>query len=1112
MLHGQAYQKINFTSVNNIDGLPNNKINAIVKDKFGFIWIATNDGLCRYESSGNVKIYGGKDPAIPTGIQNSNIRSLCVDRHDNLWVGTILGGLSRYHIPSDTWTTFQHSPTDNNSISNDEVLSILEDQKGQIWVGTEFGLNLFHQESRTFTSFLPTDGEPNTLHARAVLSIMEDDKGFIWVGTWAGGFYLMLPSADGLIANTTFRKFQPSSEQRAQNIWTLHQDQEKRYWVGTHGAGLYLMDVPTKFNNDFTKQEWKPTFYQVNYEVNNKSSISSDRIKDIFHDKTGSLWVGTVGGLSVASRENLNTALAEKKENTTLKISFNQYTNQMNNPSSLIHNNINKIYKDDQGIIWFSTYSGISKYSWYTNQFGIHDFFSGNLPNIINTHNVYVGSEGTIWVGSKEKGLLQYDPKTKTIKEFKYNHLLLNSFVSTMHSPDKNTLYLGTKEGISVLNTETFKVINYPVPDKIKIQNPNLVFNKLFLDSKDRIWAGAESGLYILDKKSGEYYSFKHKTNDPKSISDNAINSIIEDKSGNIWIATYNGLNLIEKSENISDITFKTFKHDPKNPTNSLSSNRLICIKEINGILYFGTVSGLCSYDLKNGTFHDLSKGKSKYCFQSLEVTRQGNLWGSTTDGIVFYDVANNIFNKFEKADGIRDMTFRLGASSQDQAGNFYFGSYQGITYFHPDKIRKNEKVPPVHITGIKTMSPTGVSKTNTLFQDEIVLNHDDYYLSIDFAGLNHNRPEKNQYAYQLVGFDKDWVYNNDNQSAVYTNLEAGDYQFHVKAANNDGLWNQVGKTLHITIKPAFWETGWFIGGCIFILGGILFTIFQFYTRNIRFRNQQLQLFNENLNKQITERKKAEPALQEREQELVRSNKDLEQFAYIASHDLQEPLRTVSSFIGLLGRNHKDSLPKEALLYIDFATSGVERMSNLIKSLLTYSKVGRQGINISRVNFNEVLISKLMDLGKKIEERKVVIEMDDLPEIDCESNQLGMVFYNLINNAIKFNKSTTPVVKIKNHQDTEAGSWKFSIQDNGIGIKAKDQEKIFEIFGRLHSRDEYEGTGIGLALCQKIVHAHNGKIWLESIPGEGTTFFLTISKSLLSNREQERKSLTLDVV
>jgi len=179
---------------------------------------------------------------------------------------------------------------------------------------------------------------------------------------------------------------------------------------------------------------------------------------------------------------------------------------------------------------------------------------------------------------------------------------------------------------------------------------------------------------------------------------------------------------------------------------------------------------------------------------------------------------------------------------------------------------------------------------------------------------------------------------------------------------------------------------------------------------------------------------------------------------------------------------------------------------------LTYSKVGRQGINISRVNFNEVLISKLMDLGKKIEERKVVIEMDDLPEIDCESNQLGMVFYNLINNAIKFNKSTTPVVKIKNHQDTEAGSWKFSIQDNGIGIKAKDQEKIFEIFGRLHSRDEYEGTGIGLALCQKIVHAHNGKIWLESIPGEGTTFFLTISKSLLSNREQERKSLTLDVV
>jgi len=170
--------------------------------------------------------------------------------------------------------------------------------------------------------------------------------------------------------------------------------------------------------------------------------------------------------------------------------------------------------------------------------------------------------------------------------------------------------------------------------------------------------------------------------------------------------------------------------------------------------------------------------------------------------------------------------------------------------------------------------------------------------------------------------------------------------------------------------------------------------------------------------------------------------------------------------------------------------------------------VGREGIEFSTTNLNILLSHKLVDLSKKIEERNVVIEMDCLPEIHCEGNQLGMVFYNLVNNAIKFNNSTTPIIKIKQHNDAPEGFWKFSVQDNGIGIDEKYQEKIFEIFSRLHGR-EYEGTGIGLALCQKIVFAHGGQIWLESIKEEGSTFFLTVSKQRKTQVEEEDKGKNL---
>lgn len=258
--------------------------------------------------------------------------------------------------------------------------------------------------------------------------------------------------------------------------------------------------------------------------------------------------------------------------------------------------------------------------------------------------------------------------------------------------------------------------------------------------------------------------------------------------------------------------------------------------------------------------------------------------------------------------------------------------------------------------------------------------------------------------------------------------------------------------------------------------------------------------------KQLTENAQK---LGEYNEELKRSNQDLEQFAYIASHDLNEPLRMIGNFSGLLSKRYKQHLDEDANQYINFIDDGVSRMSKLINSLLTYSRVGRKEMTYQDINLNDVLKVKLLDLSQLIKERKVIVEKDDLPDIFGEKEQIGMVFYNLINNGIKFNKKDQPKIIIKHHHQSQENHWKFSITDNGIGINLEYRQRIFEIFKRLHNKREFAGTGIGLSVCQKIIFRHSGQIWIESTLGEGTTFYFTISKLLKKKKLLEQKDKPL---
>ena len=1135
-LPAQPQQQFSFNNFSHIKNMPNQEVFCTTKDKLGFLWIGSTDGLYKFDATNSVQVFKKNQPAIEGGLASSAIRALCSDSKNNLWIGTTSGGLTKYHQPTGEWTTYQTNTSDENSISNNDVLSIIEDSKGRIWVGTEYGLNLFQPDTERFIRFLPDKKDTTSLSNRAVLSILEDDKERLWVSLWAGGINLFLPNEQDISASV-FRRINPSEDEGTHNVWKLYQDPHQRYWAGTTGGGLFLMRLPKEATDERQKQDWIPEFTRFKNDKRDPHSLSSDMVFDIYEDDFGTLWVATDYGLN---RINAN-ALTDP----TIANCFDHYLPAINNERSINSERIYQIYSDDQNLLWFGCTNGISQYSWYGNQFKNLLLYKNKEPEKIFDIQV---SRDDIWIGT-DKGLVRVDKIKGQATNYR-NGLLANPIHHLFLSKDKK-LYVGTTKGIHKIDPITLEQQSYPIPQKVLQKNSYFEVMSILKDKREQVWLGTKAGLYCLDETTGTYKAYTHDPNDPNSINDNSIYDIHEDAKGNLWFATLNGLNKLNWDRADDKVMFKQY-HNNQDVPNSLPSNKLIAIEEINEQLFFGSRHGLFTYDPAHDNFIDLNTNFTKYNIGSLEKSLDHQLWGSTAKNIFHYDIEKKSFKFYDSYDDLGGATYIRNASTIDDEGNIYFVSNTGATKFTPSQIVRNRETSPVVLTDIKIISPTRTHISTDAYSESLSLNHDDYHLTLGFAIQNFIGSKQNQYAYMLKGFDKEWTYTSTDLSATYTNLSYGEYVFRVKASNNDDIWNEEGLQLKISKAPAFWETYWFRGGIILLIGFIGYLCTVLYTRNVRNRNKVLSQFNEDLNQEIVERKKIETELQKRDkymdhlvkertqqlelkngevrsllmkiqgrndeledlvsqrtkelkdynEELERSNYDLEQFAYIASHDLQAPLRTVKSFSELLGKSVRDRLTERELDFLQFIGSGVGSMQELVDSLLTFSKVNARNGKMVVIDLNQKLAQVQLEINALIEESGAQITIGDLPiSIVGDKIKIKQLFQNLLTNAIKFTTpDTIPVINIQ-HRETPS-HWEFSVKDNGIGIGPDFQEKIFQLFQRLHTKEEYEGTGIGLALCKKIVEQHKGTIRIESDKGQGSCFIFTISKNMVVKEHQ----------
>jgi diguanylate cyclase (GGDEF)-like protein len=817
-------QNIQFQHITNGDGLSQTTVQCIIQDRKGFMWLGTRDGLNRYD--GNEFRHFKPSINDPQSLSNNSIQAIYEDRSGILWIGTFKG-LNKFDREKGNFTHYLNVPEDPRSLSHDGIRAICEDHLGNLWIGTSGGgLDIFDRDNERFSHHRAEANNPQSLSSNIVNSLYEDHAGVLWVGTDSG--LNRFNQEKGIFTRYQYDPHDPNSLS-SDTVLSLYEDHTGALWVGTD-SGL----------NRYDRE--KNRFIRYKNDPNNPDSLSSDTVFSIYEDHTGALWVGTYSGLNRYDRE---------------KNRFIRYKNDPNNPDSLSDNEIIAIYEDRSGMLWIGTYyEGLNLFDRNRKKFILY-----KLSNKPPSRCFYKDASGVLWVGTDGEGLYKLDRPNNNIRLYKherYNpYSLSNNSVFSIIEDRSGVLWVGTYGGLNRFDRVKEKFIHYQHDSK---DLASLSYNKirsLYEDRSGVLWVGTYGGgLNKFDRVKERFTRYQNNSHDPNSLSNNNIWSICEDRSGVLWVGTYGGG--LDKFDRVKErfTRYQNNSHDPS----SLSSDYILCIKEgSDGTLWIGTEGGLNRYDPEKNSFvhYREEEGFVNNVIYGILEDESGNLWLSHNKGLARFDPQKQTFRNYDVKDGLQSNEFNGGAYYKSRNGEMFFGGTSGFNAFFPHEIKDNPYLPPVVITNFQTFNkPVPIGKTSegriilkkSITETEsIELSFKDRVLSFEFAALNYVSPEKNQYAYIMQGFEKDWNYVGNRHFASYTNLPPGQYIFRVKGSNNDGIWNEQGASLRIRITPPFWKRWWFYLICISFVTSLGLGMYQY-------RISQLKRHEEVLEKLVVER------------------------------------------------------------------------------------------------------------------------------------------------------------------------------------------------------------------------------------------------------------------
>ncbi len=816
-----ALEDIYFERLGLEAGLSDGTVNCIMQDRQGFLWFGTENGLNRYDGY-EFRVFR-PDPEDPGSLSDSWVNTIYQDSLGIIWIGTRYGGLNRFDPASGKFSHYLNDPDDPKTLVSNRVQAIIEDQRGKLWIGTDRGLDLFYTNTGDFKHYFNATYLLDEPIGENITVIAEDMNGFLWIGTRDSGLKRFNPLQESFI---TFRNDPDDPYSLSDNhVTAIAVDKNGTTWIGTRN-GLNLYDPQAGMYGRVFYRYWSSSV-RVN-------SVSDDHILSLYLDNESDLWVGTNKGI-------------DRFDRTTR--SFINYRHEPRSESSLSYDVVTAIFQDKGDVLWVGTGgAGLNKYVRAQEQFYNYQHQDENPFSLSGNSisSIYVDQRGHIWIGTVGAGLNRMDPLTGQVLHFRYSqsntNYLSDDDIWAITKDPSGYLWLGTSAGLDRFDLSRGIFTRYQHQPSEENSLVGAPVNAILISKYGYFWVGTAQGLDRFYPEEGRFEHFSYNPADPNSLSDNQVTALFEDEEGNLWVGTAEGgLNKFDMVHQ----NFIRFQHDPTNPY-SLDNNTVLAIyQDSRGILWIGTAGGgLNRYLPGSGTFDNFSDddGLPNNVINGILEDPLGNLWLSTNYGISRLDPIGRTVINFNVADGLQGNEFNPNAYALGSAGEMYFGGINGLTVFDPTHINADDYIPPVVLTSLTQDSEAIQLETAVEALQEIAIRWPQNYFEFEFTALSYAKPAQNHYAYLLENYDTDWYFAGTQRFGRYSSLPGGTYTLRLRASNQDGVWNEDGIAIRITVIPPFWQTNWFRFSLALFFGLIILIVYRLSLKGVENRSKELEI------------------------------------------------------------------------------------------------------------------------------------------------------------------------------------------------------------------------------------------------------------------------------
>ncbi len=1058
-LFGQT-ERYKFRQLSINEGLSHNQVNAIYKDRKGFVWIGTAAGLNRFDGH-DVKIFR-RDPRDTTTLPSNNISRILGAPDGRLAVQTS-AGLAIYDPATESFSRNTATFFEEWGLPDGTLLDIQSDGDSIAWFVMSDALVLFRQHQKSTAVFRHALQDTTSIVPQPVTSFIVSQPRHYWLAHGSGTIEKVVLSASG--PKVVYRnEWLAKRNNHASYDYRLAMDRDGDLWVwlNNDNQGAYFFDTNTEQFTHYTT-------------ASDPVRLSANIVTGIVQDNSGMIWAGTDhGGVNLIDKKNKTVRYIYHLEDE---------------PASLAQNSVNILYRDDSGIVWAGTYkSGVSYYHESIFRFTLFRH-SSNDPRGLPYSDVNRFAEdkdGNLWIGTNGGGLIRFDRKNGEFVQYRNDPRNPNSLSSdvivSLWVDHTNALWIGTYYGgLNKFDGKTFTRYVHDPDDPASI--PGRSVWEIFEDSGRNLWIGTlEGGLALFDRETNTFNRLR--STNGNITSSPYISAIIEDRNGNIWIGTDAGIDVYTPQSGAT----KHYEYIAGDPSSPSSNSIYDLLEDSHGRIWVATQEGLNIFDHDTQTFQTLTENgiPRNSPVLTLEEDLQGHIWLGSLQGLVSVglDKDSLTVSHYTPEDGLQSMQFNENASLRTRRGELIFGGPRGFNVFDPAEVKDVQGKNQLVFTDFQLFQKSIVIGENvkgrTILKrsisetEEIVLPPGQNFFSIEFSALNYLQPGKNRYWYKLEGLHADWLpIDKETRKITFTNLSPKDYTLRVIAEQGNGV-SDAEAALKIEVLPPFYKSN-----LAFVLYLVLLLAILYFARRL-----------------IQQREKLKFAIEHERQEAMRMHElDMMKIRFFTnvSHEFRTPLTLILTPIERMLKQMNGSENVETFQLIH---RNAKRLLTLVNQLLDFRKMEVQEIRFSPsegdiIAFIRETVFSFSDLSeKKGIELTFSADVQSLETI-FDQDKLEKIMFNLLSNAFKFTPDRGKVSVAVSLED-RAGSNRVVIRvsDTGIGIPEDKLERIFDRFFQhdLPRTMTNQGSGIGLSITHEFVRISKGEIKVESKVGEGSQF------------------------